>query len=528
MRPDQSVNRPRNTQRESDAVLLVSVQKDLSVLGLRYVHAHLLAQGWRSHLLHVPAFDAARARRANELQEFVRRVDPLFIGVSLMSHEFDRAREVTAFLRECLPRRPVVWGGVHPTIRPEDSFPHADFACVGEGELAAAEIAGRVRSGEDLGCVPNLARLEHGRLVRNPLRPPLDGKALDSLPAPGPAAPATFLLTRRGRVLEVDRRLHARHARYGGRMYDVQSSRGCPFACTYCCNNLFALLHGTRRVRKRSVASVIDELEGGLAADPRIEIVNFQDDSFVSHGVEWLAEFAAEYPARVGRPFVVRAIPVYATRERLEALARAGLAWIILGLQSGSDRVCREVYGRPSGRADFLAAAREANRLGLAVIADVILDNPYETEAERMETVRTVLETPRPFFLQIYSLTAYPGTELGERAARERPDLADEAREKDYLAYGRTSANSLTRLAAYLPRGTVRRLASLRQREPDGLLTGSLFAAARAANALLFEPAAYLAVLRRSARRSRLGTAGTVRMYLGRAFERYTRQLARG
>ncbi len=515
------------SERDRDAVLLVSVQEDLSVLGLSYVHAFLREKGWRSRLLHVPAFDAARARRAGELAEFARRLDPLYLGVSLMSHEFSRAREVTAFLRDCLPGRPVVWGGVHPTIRPEDAFPHADFACMGEGELAADEIARRLRSGGDLRDVANIARYERGRTVRNAPRAPLDGAALDSLPAPDPAGPDTFLLTGSGRVIEVDRAVGARLARYGGRTYDVQTARGCPFACAYCCNNRFAELYGTRRVRRRSVGRVIDELARAVESRPEIELVNFQDDSFLSHDLSWLEAFAAEYPARVGRPFFARAIPAYATRERLEVLARSGLAWIILGLQSGSDRVCREVYGRPSGRSEFLAAAREANRLGLAVVSDVILDNPFETDAERAETVGAVLAAPRPFFLQMYSLAAYPGTALGERAARELPGWAEDVREKDYLVYEQTPLNSLTRLAAYLPRGTVRRLASLIRREPKGLLARALLSLARAANALVYEPAALLRVLRRSARHSRMGTFDTMRMYVAEALKRYWKQFGR-
>ena len=65
------------------------------------------------------------------------------IGISLMSNFFDNAIQITQKLRnnhDC----PIVWGGIHPTIRPEESLDHADMICIGESEETFIELADKM------------------------------------------------------------------------------------------------------------------------------------------------------------------------------------------------------------------------------------------------------------------------------------------------------------------------------------------------------------------------------------------------
>ena len=67
-----------------------------------------------------------------EVAEFAKGAE--LIGISLMTNYYFNAVQVNEKLRERLPNIPIVWGGVHPTIRPDESLQHADMICVGEGE----------------------------------------------------------------------------------------------------------------------------------------------------------------------------------------------------------------------------------------------------------------------------------------------------------------------------------------------------------------------------------------------------------
>ena len=67
-----------------------------------------------------------------------------------------------------------------------------------------------------------------------------------------------------------------------------------------------------------------------------------------------------------------------------------------MGLQSGSDRVCREVYQRKSLPSDFMKSARLIKEAGIAAYYDVIMDNPFKATT-RLATAEAILDIPDPF-----------------------------------------------------------------------------------------------------------------------------------
>ena len=71
------------------------------------------------------------------------------VGLSLMTNYVRSAREISANIRHKYPEKLIVWGGVHPTIRPEECLDHADIAVVGDGTNALGLWAlGNVVEGE--------------------------------------------------------------------------------------------------------------------------------------------------------------------------------------------------------------------------------------------------------------------------------------------------------------------------------------------------------------------------------------------
>jgi len=211
----------------------------------------------------------------------------------------------------------------------------------------------------------------------------------------------------------------------------------------------------------------------------------------------------------------------------LRSLKEAGMAWISMGLQSGSDHVCREIYKRTSVKKDFLRAAEMVKGFGLAALYDVILDNPLERDQDRLETVKALIETPKPFVVQFFSLTLYHGTELYERANKECPEMMQDAREKDCLQYERTPLNALTRLAAFLPENVMRKILKLYRREPGSMWFKAVFTVAKMLNSSFLEPLACFMVLKRSERGSYRGAFGKIHVYLKELWSRYCKQFRR-
>ena len=170
----------------SRPILLISLQEDLDVIGLRSLHYHLLAHAYDSQLLFLPRchVDAAPDKVRRTICRFVEQISPMFIGVSLMSLEHRRSAHLTRLLKAHCPGTPVIWGGIHPTIAPETCLDDADFVCIGEGETTIRELAETLRRGDDPRGLRNLCFRKDGQIVRNPLHPlitdldalPLDGK----------------------------------------------------------------------------------------------------------------------------------------------------------------------------------------------------------------------------------------------------------------------------------------------------------------------------------------------------------------
>ncbi|MFP4445714.1 MAG: B12-binding domain-containing radical SAM protein, partial [Desulfosudaceae bacterium] len=505
-------------QLKTDA-LLVSLQVDLDTIGLKQLHHLLQEQGFVSRLLFLPGFTGLDKELLNRLTAFVADLAPGFIGISLMSHEFFAAAGLTAHLKRVFPQIPVVWGGIHPTIVPEVCLEYADYTCVGEGETAIVKIAAAIRQGQDPGAIANIfCRRENG-IVRNPPAPLIDN--LDELPAGAHVPPHAHIAQGR-RIVPLDKYNFKRYARWRGIVYSVMGSRGCPFSCAYCCNDFFSRLYGAGRIRRRSVTSIISELSREVQENPGIEYINFQDDCFLACSDEYLAEFCAAYGTKVRRPFIVRCIPSFINQHRLRQLKAAGLAWISMGLQSGSDRILRDIYNRRSTSDQFFAAARLIHRLQIAAYYDVIVDNPLETDADRRQTIRLLTAVPRPYFLQLFSLTLYPGTALRERILRQYPERAEAYLHKNYHRYQPTPANRIIRMSAYMPPVFIRKLAAAGGR-PDAEFRFVLTVTALI-SALIMEPLAYFRVLRRSQQGSLIRTVRQLPAFFRIGVSRYMKQ----
>ncbi len=477
-------------------VLLISLGKRVDPIGVKSLHYYLLANNLESLLLCLPRNLPGDTHGMGQVRSFVAEHSPDLIGLSLMSPMFHEARDLTLHLKEAFPDIPVVWGGIHPSIAPEKSLEFADYVCVGEGEKTLKALAEAIGSDSPLTGVPNLVYRENGQIMRNPSGALIQ---LDDLPTTDHIAQHGFVL-HRGRIVPICRATLKMHSAFGGVSYDIMTSRGCPFACTYCCNDFLSRLHGSRKVRRRSTDHILAELERAVHDNPEIRQITFQDECFLACGKEYLETFCESYRARVAMPFLVRAIPSFLTRKRMEALKSAGLAWINLGLQSGSDRVCKEVYKRPSLKKDSLAAARLIHEFRVPAYYDVILDNPFETPEEALATAEILIEMPRPFYVQFFSLTFYEGSEIYQRVRRETPELLEEGAgtDKDFRDYRTSVINEMTRMSPYLYPAYMKWILSLYKRNPGALVYKANLFVARLFSALVMEPLTYFRLLRLS------------------------------
>jgi radical SAM superfamily enzyme YgiQ (UPF0313 family) len=345
------------------------------------------------------------------LLEKVGAIRPDLIGVTLTTATLDAARELTGRVHRELPGVPVIWGGIHPTVLPEESLQAANMVCVGEGEHVMAELC----ADPDRSDIAGLWRRKNGRIIQTPLRP-LE-QNLDQFPF------ASFgeneWLFDDNQAIELPKT----NKPYFRGVYTIMTQRGCPFACSYCLHHVTRPMHrGERYVRRRSVDHVLAECVR-RARDFDLPGFGFFDDIFVMNR-KWIAEFAGKYPRRVGLPFGGYAYPLVSTEEMLAQLRQAGMIFIGMGVQTGSDYVSREIYRRRYGAEALLELARTADKLGLALNYELLSNCPFERESDCLETLRLILQLPKPLTICIKRLVIFPGLRIAT-LDKPKPSLPD-------------------------------------------------------------------------------------------------------
>lgn len=508
-------------KKEDIRILLISFQEDLDIIGLKSLHLNLLKNSYKSYLLHLPDYDSDNPEKIHAIREFTLELNPALIGMSLMSMHYQKAAHLTGVLKREFPAVPVLWGGTHPTISPDMSLDHADFVCIGEGEKVIMDCADRLKNGESLHVVKNLAYKQNGTIQRNELYPVIE--KLDDVFLFAKNPPATYIEVK-DQIIPLTNEVIRKNSRNRGITYNTMSSKGCPFSCTYCCNNFFNRLYNTRKTRRRSVSVVIDEIEKVVREDTTIKYINFLDDCFLACSTEYLQEFCTLYSAKINKPFIIRTIPTYVTDEKILSLKEAGLTWVNLGLESGSDRTNKEIYKRGSTRKDFLRAAGIINKFNLASFYDIMLDNPFETNEDRMWTIATIVEAPRPFYPMLYSLTFFYGSEIYERALKECPDRIENPLDKNILGYAKNTINTLTRMAAFLDKKKMIKLLDVYKRNEYGFSFKTYLVYYKLLSAFIYEPFSYFQVVRLANNGSIVGTIKELRYYFKSGIKKYLNQ----
>jgi len=415
-------------------ITLISPYPDIKSFGLRILSAYLKQNGHNVQFIFLPKRFTERYDKEalNGVIELSKRAD--LIGISLMTNFFDNAVQITQALKEKCAI-PVLWGGIHPTVRPEECLDYADMVCIGEGEEAVVELIKKMEAGEYYYDVQNMWFKDKEKIIKNQLRPLI--KELDTIPFQDYEYNNHYILNNES-LKKMDTQL------LNGYMcgsYVTMPTRGCPFGCTYCCNNTFNKMHLREKiVRKRSIESLINECIDIKTRLPFVDNIAFDDDAFFVYSIQEIQEFCKKYKEKVGFPLkITGATPSTLTREKLSFLVDAGLIEVKMGIQSASERI-KKMYNRHHTNFQVEETARIINEFKdkIKVPAyDVILDNPWENEEDLIETLMFLAKLPTPFQLTCFSLTFYPGTELYEKAKNDAlitDDLKDVYR-KDYNFY---------------------------------------------------------------------------------------------
>jgi anaerobic magnesium-protoporphyrin IX monomethyl ester cyclase len=399
-------------------IALLNMSSDIRTIGLLNVSTYLrknkVEHSFVYFLLPIGTQEVP-TEMTSALEAYLQENQFDLVGLTVGTIYFNVARQMTASIRKVLPGAFVIWGGMHPTVAPEESLQYSDAICVGEGEEAFLEfIRGFER--KEIYQISNIYVNTDAGVKTNELRHLVED--LDTRPYPQVSWQNTgYWHSGASQVQPLTLEVFERYSPRRGSMYDIMASRGCPFTCTYCCNSVFKTIYRGKGklLRFRSVDHLIAELKYAIDNFPAIKIFNFEDDAFGSAPEAYLQEFSEKYIEKIHKPFHIRILPTMISENKLALLKKAGLVSAVMGLQA-SDRVNKTIYKRPTTREAFLRTARLLRKYEIAGRFDVIIDNPYEDENDMREVIRTFEAAPKPYKLDIFSLAFLPFTELTRKA----------------------------------------------------------------------------------------------------------------
>jgi radical SAM superfamily enzyme YgiQ (UPF0313 family) len=174
-------------------------------------------------------------------------------------------------------------------------------------------------------------------------------------------------------------------------------------------------------IRKRSVDNIIMELQEVKRNLPFIKMIQFNDDAFTLMPVDDIRELSKKYKEQIGLPLVViGVVPAILTKEKLSLLVDAGLVELGFGMQSAAENT-KKLYKRPHANRQVENAVKMVNeyRDQVKVNYDIILDSPWDTDEDLIETLMFLSKLPTPFIINLCSLVFFPETDIYRKAKKE-------------------------------------------------------------------------------------------------------------
>ena len=294
------------------------------------------------------------------------------VGITVMTDLALRAYHIAdTYHRKAVK---VVMGGIHPTVLPDEALEHADAVVVGEAEgvwprLVSDAASGQMQRIYRAGKMTDLKGLPK---PRRDLFPGTKGKGYIPIPI------------------------------------GVETSRGCPYDCEFCCIGQTL----GQQYRVRPVREVIAEIES--IDSPHLFFV---DDSLGLNRNVAKKLFTEMIPLR--RQWLAQGtVSLAEDLELLRLMRRSGCKGLLIGFESVQKGTQNEVKKIKNLRIDFYEAMQRFHGEGFGILGSFVFGFDYENKDVFEQTLKFIMRC-RLDVVQLRILTPYPGTRLYKRLLSE-------------------------------------------------------------------------------------------------------------
>jgi anaerobic magnesium-protoporphyrin IX monomethyl ester cyclase len=360
-------------------------------LGLASIAAYLEQRGTATDIVDC----YARPDSDRAIRDYLLAEKPAFIGLSCTTSSFHDGIRIAEMAHQTVPGIKTVFGGPHVSALKESlfaNFPAMDFAVVGEGEETMSELARTGR--DDPASIKGLIYRQDDQVLYTGYRD--KGLVLDDLPFPAyeklAGFPSSYMLP----IFNYPTTPNT----------SCISSRGCPYACSYCDRSVF-----NRSFRFNSATYLYEHLRY-LRERFGIRHINFYDDQFTFNRkrVEEFCGMMIERPLGMTFNCAVRAEHI--DQELLALMRRAGCWMMSLGIETGDEELLAQ--HRQNADLDHLAQKiRMIKAAGLRTKGLLMMGLPGETEESIRRSMKYVFSLPIDDF-NLAKFTPFPGSPIYE------------------------------------------------------------------------------------------------------------------
>lgn len=417
-------------------ILLISLYNN-EAYGLRLLHSILYKEGYNVKMLFLKINDKAIKQGINTLtyielellKECIWNFNPNIIGVSLVSSNFNLYKRIYKEIRP-MGTFTIIVGGWQASLNPEDTIKYCDILFRGEAESEIVKLIETIYENRSLLFVKNIWFNTGIGVFKRNINPLISD--LDTIPI-------SIIDNSQSAYIENDK-LQFKEPYFENTRYGTMIARGCPYKCTYCSNEFMANIvypNTWNHIRHRSISHVINELKSIKETLHNIKRINFYDEIF-RLPQHMHKEFCVQYKKYIKLPFYCMFYPGTFTEEIIKDLKKTGLKGVWIGIQSGSERVRKEIFKRFYSNDQIKKDANILHRYKIDTRYDFIMDNPFETEKEFQESIQLMKELPKSFSINLFSLKFFPNTEITQMALNRgiiTQESLDDNLKADYQEY---------------------------------------------------------------------------------------------
>lgn len=301
---------------------------------------------------------------------------------------------------------PVVWGGVHSSLLPEQTIENKNIDVVvkGEGDFSFLEVIKAIENGKGLNKVRGIYYKHNKKILKTGERELI--KDLDTLPD----YPYEIIDLKNYYGFNIGK----------GKSITLMTSRGCPFRCAFCYNTVY--YHNTwRGMSSKRTMEMIRRAVNELG----VKSIYFQDDNFCANIKRFEEIVNSIIKEKLDISWGLLGARVNTLKQMSDGLlsnsVKAGCMDIDVGAESGSDRILK-LISKDVNIQEVIDVNKKLAKYFDKTKYTFIMGIPTETESELLQSVKLAvrLSKENPHVLPLFLIyAAYPGTKLYELSIKK-------------------------------------------------------------------------------------------------------------